>query len=185
MRPQTRIARRYAQALAEVAEQRGVLERVEEEFRQLVTLMEENVQWRQILTRPHLAAETKMAVLGELLDGRLSPVMANFLRLVVRKRREAYLPAMFAAFSELVDERRGILRVSVRSAAALTAAEVERLRSQLSQATGRQVEMTVEVDPSLLAGVVVRMGDRIIDGSVASRLKRLGEHLRAADIRVG
>ena len=185
MKQSVRLARRYAQALGELAVEKGLLDKVEAEFSLLIRLIDENAQWRRLMYRPHVSPEAKLAVLREVLDGQLSPLMTNFLRLVIRKRREAYLPAMYAAFKEFADEARGIVRVKVRSAAPLESAVAERLRQRLGQWTGKRVEMELEVDPSLMGGVVVRMGDIVMDGSVAGRLERLRGHLRAADIRVG
>ena len=103
--------------------------------------------------------------------------MLNLILLMLQRRRIDQLPRVAAEFRRLDNQRKGITQASATSAAELTPAEVEALTSKLEQFTGGRVELDVAVDPSLLGGLVVRVGDRLIDGSVRGRLERLRNQL--------
>lgn len=107
----------------------------------------------------------------------IRPVELNLLRLLRRKGRLALGPSINSYFTELWDEERGIERAVVRTAVELTAEQRDALATQLAQASGKQVLLEGEVDPSLLGGAVIRMGDRLVDGSTRTRLRALREQL--------
>ncbi len=107
----------------------------------------------------------------------IRPVELNLLRLLRRKGRLALGPSINSYFSELWDEQRGIERAVVRTAVPLSDADRETISAKLAQASGKQVQLESEVDPSLLGGAVIRMGDQLVDGSTRTRLRALREQL--------
>jgi F-type H+-transporting ATPase subunit delta len=111
----------------------------------------------------------------------LQPMTRHLLDVVIDKNREDLLSTVYEEYRNLWDESRGIIHAEVQTAFDLTDAEEKSLVGALSQATGRTVEITVTRDKSLVAGVRVRIGDRVLDGSLARRLAVLGDRLRSTD----
>ena len=103
--------------------------------------------------------------------------MLNLILFMIRRGRIDDLAQVAAEFGRLVDQRNGIVHATATSALPLDTAEMKKLTARLEQMTGGTVELTVEIDPSLLGGLVVRVGDRLIDGSVRGRLERLRTQL--------
>jgi F-type H+-transporting ATPase subunit delta len=174
------VVRGYAQALFSVAEAEGVLERVEDELYAFARAVEQHGDLREALTDAALPAENKKAVLAELLGERAHPVTLNALSFVVESGRARDLGKIADELASVTAERRQRALAEVRSAVELTAQQQERLQRALSEATGRSVEVKVVVDPSVVGGLVARVGDEVFDGSIASRLDDARQHLGAA-----
>jgi F-type H+-transporting ATPase subunit delta len=116
-------------------------------------------------------------LIAEALGGRVSGPVLNLVQLLLRRGRIDQLPNVAAAFRRLDDARRGITVATATSATALGPDEVRALTARLEQMTGGPVELEIAVDPSVLGGLIVRVGDRLIDGSVRGRLERLRDQL--------
>ena len=129
------------------------------------------------LANPSIALETRTATAKALFGPLVGAKVQNLLGLMLRRGRIEELPRLAAEFRRLDDERRGITRATVTSAMPLSEDEVRALTDRLQSSTGGRVELEQDVDPSLLGGVVVRLGDRLIDGSVRNRLERLRNQL--------
>ena len=129
------------------------------------------------LANPSIALETRTATANALFGPLVGAKVQNLLGLMLRRGRIEELPRLAAEFRRLDDERRGITRATVTSAMPLSEDEVRALTDRLQSSTGGRVELEQDVDPSLLGGVVVRLGDRLIDGSVRNRLERLRNQL--------
>jgi F-type H+-transporting ATPase subunit delta len=175
------LANQYAKALlAAVSEPRSAVT-PEEALRQLTAfeqLVKSSRELRTALLSPaiDLASKSKaIARLGEKLG--LSPVVRNFLLVVVRRRRIAILDGIRAMFQTQMDERNGVVRALVAAARDLTNEERAALNARLEKRTGRKVLCDFTVDPALLGGVSVRMGSTVLDGSVAGRLETLRRKL--------
>jgi F-type H+-transporting ATPase subunit delta len=171
-------ARRYAEAAFEVAMRDATLERWRAELDGAAGLAGDR-RAIAILANPAIAIERRATVLDELLSGRASQPVLNLVQLMLRRRRIEDLPRVAAEFRRLDDERQGIVHATVTSATDLTQDEVRELTTRLERSTGGRIALDVEVDPSLLGGLVVRVGDRLIDGSVRGRLERLRNQLLA------
>ncbi len=169
-------ARRYAEAAFQVASRDGTLDEWRSELDAAAT-MASDVRVIKVLANPAIPVERRAAVLGELLGDRASPPVQNLIQLLLRRGRIEALPRVAAEFRRLDDERQGITHATAWTAATLTPDEVGALTERLERSTGRRVALDVEVDPSLLGGLIVRIGDRMIDGSVRGRLERLRNQL--------
>ena len=126
-----------------------------------------------VLANPAIPVERRAEVLTELLGGRISAPAQNLVQLLLRRGRIEELPRVAAEFRRLDDRRQGITHATATSAIPLTPDEVRALTQRLEQTTGGRIALDVRVDPSLLGGLIVRVGDRLIDGSVRGRLERL------------
>jgi F-type H+-transporting ATPase subunit delta len=130
-----------------------------------------------MLSNPAIALEQREALVKKALSKAVSRPVLNLVLLMLRRRRIEQLPRVAAEFRRLDNQRKGITQASATSAAELTPSELEALTNKLEQFTGGRVELDVSVDPSLLGGLVVRVGDRLIDVSVRGRLERLRNQL--------
>ncbi len=174
------LVRGYAQALLSVADAEGVLERVEGELFSFARALESEASLREALTDPGLPVERKRALLEEVLGERADPHTIRLLAFVVEQGRARELGRIVDGLLAAAAERRRHVVAEVRTAVPLTDEQRERLATSLSQATGRAVEVRALVDPSVVGGIVARIGDEVIDGSVAARLREARERLGSA-----
>jgi F-type H+-transporting ATPase subunit delta len=169
-------ARRYAEAAFEVAMRDNAVETWRSELESAAEVVAEERIGRA-LANPSIPLETRTATAEATFGGMVGRQVLNLIGLMLRRGRIEELPRLAAEFGRLDDERQGITHATATSASKLTADEVRALTQRLEQVTGGRIELDVQVDPSLLGGVVVRVGDRLIDGSVRSRLERLRNQL--------
>jgi F-type H+-transporting ATPase subunit delta len=172
------VARRYAKALLELGAEQGQLDTIVEEIATVAQAWEASADLRNAIENPLVPHPAKKAVMGELAD-RIgsSPTTRNALLLLVDRRRTKTLPYLARTLRELADAHKGLVRAEVTSAAPLPEAYYERLQAQLERMTGKQVAVDRRTDPALIAGVVTRIGDRIFDGSLHTRLQSLRDAL--------
>jgi F-type H+-transporting ATPase subunit delta len=172
------VARRYAQALLELGVEAGTLEMLVEQFTTLAGAWDTSHDLRNALENPLVAHEAKRAVMDELCTQLgASPLTRNAVKMLIDRRRIQVLPYVAQYLRELADKRRGVLRAEVTTAAPLSDAYYARLQAQLEKMTGQKVVVDRRTDPTLVAGVVTRIGDRILDGSLRTRLTSLRDAL--------
>lgn len=133
----------------------------------------------EALTDPRLPIERKSGVIGDLLGGRASPLTISIIDFIVGAGRARDLPTIATRLVEHASQTRGKAMAEVRSAVELDAATISRLEEALGRTTGRPVEAQVVVDPSVIGGLVARIGDTVIDGSLRGRLESLRQTLEA------
>ena len=167
------VARRYAQALTEEAQQGGSLDAVDADVALLTESLDGSRELRTALTSPVVSHAKKEAVLGRLFGDRVSDLTLRFLRLLVAKQRDGQIPAILDAYRQLRDDRTGTVEATVRTAKPLSAAEADRLKGALEARAGKTVRMRIDVDPALVGGLVVRVGDVVYDRSVKHQLETL------------
>ena len=167
----------YARAMLEVARAEGRLAEVEDELFRFARTLDGSDELRMALSDPALPAERRVAVVQDLLGAKALQTSAALAEFVVSAGRGGDLPQIVDRFVELAAQERRHEIAEVRSAVPLSAEQVERLRDALANATNKDVEVKVVVDPSVLGGVVARIGDVVIDGSVRHRLEQLKEQI--------
>jgi len=173
---------RYARALFELAKDENSLESVEKDFASLAAMLAESADLNRFVRSPALARgdqQKALAALGE--RAGFSALTAKFLGLVAGNGRLHVLAAMIADFKALLREHRGEISASVTSAHKLGAAQLDALKSQLKAAMGRDVQIDLETDPELIGGLVVKVGSRMIDSSLRTKLDNL--HLAMKEAR--
>jgi F-type H+-transporting ATPase subunit delta len=178
MARQSTAARRYAEAAFELAVRDGALD----EWRDDLVLAASLVGHERIAAvvgNPARPIAERRAVLGRLLDGRVRPSVANLARLLTERGRTDLLPAVSTQYRRLLNRRRGIVDAVVTSATALNADETAAVRARVEQMSGATVELRSVVDPELIGGLTIRVGDRLLDASVRGRLERLRDQLVA------
>lgn len=180
------LALKYAQALFELAQEKNMLDQVQQELNLVEETVETYPDLGKLLYHPLVPAAVKKDTVRRIFTTSVSEYVLHFLLLLIDKRRVMYLSAIHRAFQSLVDEARHIITAEAVSALPLGEAQVAALREKLSAVTGRNIRLRVSVDPRLIGGVVVKLGDKLIDGSVARRLKALEQALlREQATRIG
>lgn len=162
----------YAQALLELGEQQGNLEELADEINQLGQLLRDHPQLRELIESRIIAASERSQMLDRLFRGRVSDTLVNFLHVLNRKDRLRSLPGIVVDFQEKMDVRRGIVAVDAFVAQSMDETRRQEVTDALGQALGgKTVQLREHVDPSLIGGLKLRIGDQQLDGSVATQLK--------------
>ena len=165
----------YADALFEVAKAEGALETVEDELFKVARTFEANEQLRSTLTDSVIPVERRLGIVEDLLGGRAAPITTALVSFVVAAGRSRDLPAIIDKLVAKAAADRKQVVAEVRAAISLDAATIERLAAALSTATGKSVSVKVIVDQTVMGGVIARIGDTVLDGSVRHRLDQLKE----------
>jgi F-type H+-transporting ATPase subunit delta len=173
---ENKIARVYATALYQAAEEEGRVEQVRGDLGEFVQAIDSSAELRQLLAAEEISDLQKTKVLMELTEGG-DELVRNLLRLMVDKNREGELAGTRRAFVELVEQAQGLVHVEVVTAVPLTAPLQEALRAKIESSLKKTVELTLTVDKEILGGLRLRIGDRVADASVRHRLERLREVL--------
>lgn len=169
-------ARRYAEAAFEIATRDDTVATWRSELETAAKVVADE-RALEVVANPAIPVERRAEVVAELLGDRASRPVQNLIQLLLRRGRIEELPRVADEFRRLDDARQGISHATVTSAAELTPDEIRDLTRRLEQTTNGRIALDVKVDPSLLGGLVVRLGDRMIDGSVRGRLERLRNQL--------
>jgi F-type H+-transporting ATPase subunit delta len=172
------VAKRYAQAVFDLALESGTEEAWLGDLTTLANAAEDSVVG-EFFTSPSVPEERKQAAAEQLLPGTERQLARNLAFMLISRRRFEILPDMLEVYRDRLLESRGIAIADVTTAVELTPAEQERVREQLSRLIGKQIELRPRVDPALIGGLVARVGDRLIDGSVVSQLRSLRSALAA------
>ena len=168
----------YAEALFNVVRAEGELERVEDELYQFGKILDSNYELKQALSDQSLDASQRTKVLEELLAEQVSPHTLGLLNFVVVQGRARQLPQILQELSALAADARQAVVAEVTSAIPLDDKQRQSLTEALASATGKKIELKVTVDPSVIGGLVAKVGDTVIDGTVRRRLEQLKEQVR-------
>jgi F-type H+-transporting ATPase subunit delta len=166
------IARVYARSLFEVAKEQDKLDLVREQLGQFADALDGNRELSVFFFSPYFSTEEKKEGLGRLLDG-VDPAFANFLALLVENHRMPVIFRVRREFDALWEQENQMLPVTITSAVPLDEATVKSIGDAIGQQTGQRVELTANVDPDVLGGLVVRVGNSILDASIRNRLENL------------
>lgn len=167
------VVRRYAHALFQTAASKGMIDQVENDLKLVDQVLREVPRLQRVLRAPTVAGARKRELLRHAFSDRVGELALRFLELLVDRRRETVLNDIYEEYRRLANEHRRILPVLVTAAVPMTDAERDALAAALSRQTGKTVTLQVSIDPSLMGGLVLRMGDTVIDGSVKARLGQL------------
>ncbi len=169
----SQLALKYAQAIYEIATEKTMLDKVEQQLKLVEATIAGHDDLATLMYHPLVPAQAKKETINRVFDGDLDGFVHNFLLLLVDKRREPALPAIIREYIRLANEARNIAEAEVLTAKELSAEQLEALAAKLSQVTGKNIVLKTTIDQELLGGVVVKIGDKLIDGSVARQLKAL------------
>lgn len=167
----------YAKALFEIARSEGEITRVADELFRIARTLDSQHELRQALTDIAVPLEGKEKLLSDLLGNRVSPHTLNVLKFVIGQGRSRQLVDISDELARLAEEEANREIADVRTAIPLDKSQTDRLAQALSKATGKNVSVKVIVDPSVIGGIVARVGDVVIDGTVRHKLESLKQHL--------
>jgi F-type H+-transporting ATPase subunit delta len=166
------IAQVYARSLFEVAKEQSKLDVVKEQLGQFADAVDDNRELATFFFAPYFSTAEKEDGLGRLLDG-ADPVVENFLKLLIENHRVPVIFRVRREFEALYDQENQLLPVTITSAVQLDEATVKSIGDAIGKQTGQQVELTANVDPDVLGGLIVRVGNSILDASIRNRLENL------------
>ncbi|MFC1798770.1 ATP synthase F1 subunit delta [Thermodesulfobacteriota bacterium] len=176
------IARRYAKALLLIGKEDDQTDTYREELDRAAQLLKREKELEHAVCNPLYRLEDRkkvMALVIEKMD--LSPVMSSFLKLLFAKGRIGYLSDINSFYQKLADQLKGIERASLISAVELSSETVDKIRETLAQMTGREIILEKELDPGLIGGVVTKIGDLVLDGSIKTQLLNMRESLKRGE----
>lgn len=171
------IADRYAQALFEVGEETQTTSELYQELKQLVDILNENKDLYNFLKSPLIGREDKKNVMNNIFEDQLSKNMNNFLKIVIDKDRMSAIVNIQESYKNLLNDKNNILEGTVITAVALNEKEIKDLEKNLSTKYNKNVTLTNVVDETILGGVLVKLGNEEIDGTIRTRLSRMKKQL--------
>jgi F-type H+-transporting ATPase subunit delta len=177
-----RVARVYAQALFDAARDAGSVDPVGRELGDFVAALAASDSLRDVLADPQVDTSAKQRILVEITHGG-QPLVTNTLRLLLERGRFGLVAELREAYEALAATEADLVKVEVTSAVELTATAREKITKRVAEAAGRRVELATRVDPDIIGGLVLRVGDVIVDSSVQTRIHQLRRQMATAELR--
>lgn len=171
------LARRYSQALFKIALETS-LDPIDNDLRELTKLVEGNEEVKRALHHPHISLKEKKSVMDKLLGEDFGATTRHFLYLLIDRKRESLLPFIQREFTRLADEARQVVEAKVASAVALSATQLDDLKQAIGRMTGKDVRIVSEVRTELIGGILIQIGDSVMDGTIAHALERMRVDMR-------
>lgn len=176
------VARRYAEAFFAIAQEQQQVDLFQKEISEIAETISAHDELGVYMDHVLIPPKDKKEIISRLFAGKVSEVTLNFVRLVIDKRRANYFGAITEEYKAMADNSRNVLKADFVSARHVDKEDITELEKALSSATGKQVRINLTIDPSLIGGVKVRVGDRVIDASVVKKLEMLKSSLIQAKI---
>ncbi|MCL2761327.1 MAG: ATP synthase F1 subunit delta [Desulfuromonadales bacterium] len=172
------IARRYTKALVQLAVEENALEKFQQELSEVEMLLLNQPELNAVLLSPVYGVEEKHTVFGEIAAKLgLSETIRNFFMLILERNRLSCLPNIVSLYKDLADELSGVMRAVVTSALKINEVKVEEVKTALEKNSGKKVILKVEEDPALIGGIVTKIGNMVLDGSVKTQLIKIEDTL--------
>lgn len=178
------VARRYAHAFFVLVQEKNLLDRAEEDLKLIAAGVKGNQQLKDVLAHRLIPAEEKKELAKAIFGAGVLPETLNFLGLTIDKRRELYWEEIAEEFAKLADGVRNLSTAQVISAVEMTKEDLTELERKLAKVTGKNIKVNVTVDPAILGGLIVKIGDEVMDGSVQKRLELLKNNLKGINFTV-
>jgi len=176
------VSKRYAKGLFQAAQEKGLVAETEAQLKLIVDVIEGDAEFRGFLKAPNITFATKKQVLLQAFGAEVSPIVLNTVGLLIERGREGELPAVLASYLQVAGDALGRADAFVASSAPLSAEEQTKLGERFGALLGKKVRVTNTVNPELLGGLTVRIGDTLYDGSLKGKLERLDKTLQTAAI---
>lgn len=171
----------YAEALMSLAQSQNLTDRIGEDMRSLLSILESSEELQQFISSPVVQADAKKAVLRQIAGEQLHPYTLNILMMLVDRRRIMFLEGICQHYQALLREMNQTVLAEVTSAVELTEAQQQSVREKvLAMTSARQVELDSKLDPDLIGGVIIKVGSQVIDASLRGQLRRIGLRLSSA-----
>ena len=171
------VADKYSSAMFELAQEQNKLELMEEQLGYVASVMVDQPELRSFLENPIVTEDAKIKLISKIFDSSIDKVALHFIYVMIKRGRYRYIALAIEAFIKKSRAARGILEATVTVAEPITADVEASVQAKLREATGKDVILSVRQDPSIMGGIVIQVGDKRIDGSVARRLEELEKSL--------
>ncbi len=170
------LARVYARSLFQVAREHGRLDELREQLSQFADALDQHRELAVFFFSPYFSTAEKQQALGRVLDG-ADPILLNFLNLLIENHRMPVIFRIRQEYGRLWEEENRTLPVEITSAIELDEATTESVGKKIGERTGRKVNLAARVDPDILGGIIIRVGNSILDASIRNRLEQLRRHV--------
>lgn len=177
------IARVYASSLVEFGQEKRILPDLEEEMKFLADLVSEDRDLRLFLVTPGIPKENKRAFVEKVFSGKLSTYMINFLKVLIDNDRQTLIPDIYQAMIDAIDVLSNRQRVQITSAFPMDEATKQMLTARLKEVVKKDVIIQEKVNPEILGGIIIKIGDTVIDGSISKDLKNIRHSLLQSKVR--
>lgn len=168
-----RVASRYAKSLLDLAQEKGIVEQVQQDMTLFTKTVNESRDFKLFLSNPIINHGKKLTVLKSVFAGKVNPLTLTFFTIITQKNREAILESVALEFEKQYNITKGIAIANVTSATPLTPALREQIKQKVAQQTGKTIQLKETVDSSLIGGFILRVGDTQIDSSIRTNLRSL------------
>ncbi len=170
---QRRVVKRYAAALFQAASEAEVIDRIESDLGLIAYVMEGSPDLLKTITSPLIVGDIKKVILHDVFTDKVDKITIKYMELLVDKRREEALLKTEFEYVLLANEARGIINADIRTAVRMSDDQVNAITAKLESLTGKKIHLIKTIDPKLIGGVEVRIGDEVIDGSIRGQLAEL------------
>jgi len=176
------VARRYAEAFFSIATDQGKMDQYQSELEVIIHDIENVENFKDFLAYPLIPAQEKKKIATQLFADRVSSTTMHFVLMIIDKKRETYLELIYDEYLDMANQARNIQKAELVSAREVPEDELKALAATLSKTTGKIIQLSQKIDPRLLGGIKIRVGDRIIDATISKKLEMLKESMKQAKI---
>ncbi|HPB82307.1 MAG TPA: ATP synthase F1 subunit delta [Spirochaetota bacterium] len=177
------VARVYAGALLEVGKEKGILEQVNDEMKFVAQLLQGDSDFMLYMKAPGISTDDKIGFIDKVFSNQLSEEVVNFLKVLVDKDRQVIIDEIYESLVELIDIENNRLRVKIITSAKLEQSLTEKVVQALREKYNKEIILDEEINESILGGIIIKIGDLIIDGSLAKDLKNIRQKLLISKVR--
>lgn len=171
------VVKRYATALFEAAKEENALAKYSEEVGVILEAFKETPDFMAVLDNHKVVLEEKIALTQKVFDGRIEDSILGLIVLMLKKGRQSSIVEVFENFLGMIKDEQGILKASVTSAVALTSVQVAQIKAKLEASTKSEIELETIIDETIIAGLIIRVGDKVIDASIKGGIDTLKKQL--------
>ncbi len=177
------VGRVYANSIFDIAKEKNILPQIEEELKVVSDVLREETNFRDYLNSPGINNESKKVFIDKVFDGKISEYIVNLLKLLIDNGRQSVVSEIYKAFVELNDIANNRQRITVITQSNLDASLLNKIKADVGVKLGKEVIVKEEVDESILGGIIIKIGDLVIDGSLAKGLKNIRSNLLNSKVR--
>ncbi len=171
------VVKRYATALFDVATSEDKVNQYEEEVRVILRALEDERDFMAILNNQKVTLEEKITLVENVLGDKVEASIVGLLVLLIKKNRQSFLVQILEAFLEMIKKQAGIIKATVTSAIQLTQSQIEAIKVKLEASTNSKIELEAIIDTSIIAGLIIRVGDKVVDASIQGKMQTLKKQL--------
>lgn len=171
------VSKRYANALFDVAFEDKTYEKVEKQLTFILDCLKSQPQLYQLLKSPLIPVQDKKEIIANIFKEKIGKEVYNFLRIIIDKRRESYIEDIVNEYKALVDAVKNRVSAVAITAVPINKQDLNKLQASLSESTGKNVQLQNQINPKVIGGVFIKMGDKVIDGTIKSRLAEMNEQM--------